>query len=86
MDKKPAFPDRCPLCGAPVEVKQREFIVRGGANAAVFTTWVGECTRCGEILYTPDTVAREFTLRKQLEEGRLEGLRPLGKLFAVEAV
>ncbi len=84
MDKPP-FPGQCLLCGAPVEVKRREIVVRGGVHAAVFEAWVGECTRCGEVLYTPDTVEREFALRRQLEEGRFEGLRPMGQLFAAEA-
>lgn len=85
MMSKPMFPKRCPLCGASVELKRREIVVRGGFHAAVFEAWVGECTQCGEILYTPETVEREFALRRQLEEGRFEGLRPMGKLFAVEA-
>lgn len=82
---KPVFPSQCPLCGGRGEVKRREIVVRGGVHAAIFEAWVGECTRCGEVLYTPETVEREFALRHQLEEGRLEGLRPMGQLFAAEA-
>ena len=85
MPSKPIFPRQCPLCGGPIEVKRREIVVRGGAHAAVFTTWVGECTQCGEVLYTPDAIEREFALRRQLKAGRFEGLRPLGRLFAAEA-
>ncbi|NPA31871.1 MAG: YgiT-type zinc finger protein [Chloroflexi bacterium] len=83
---KPEFPTKCPLCGAPVKVHRQEIVVRGGTHAAVFEDWVGECTRCGEVLFTPETVEREFALRRQLEAGRFDGLRPVGKLFVAEAV
>jgi len=86
MPQKPVFPERCPLCGAPVEVKRREIVVRGGVHAAVFEALVGKCTQCGETFYTPDTVQQEFTLREQLQEGRLDGLQPVGQLFMAEAV
>ena len=82
--KRPEFPERCPLCGARMEVRRREIVVRGGKHAVVFMDWVGECTQCGEMLFTPETVQREFALRRQLEAERFEGLRPLGKLFVLE--
>ena len=85
MAQKPVFPDRCPLCGAPVEVKRREIVVRGGMHAAVFKALVGECTQCGETFYAPETVQQEFSLREKLREGRLDGLQPVGQLFVAKA-
>jgi len=85
MSEKPEFPDRCPLCGAPVETQQQEIIVRGGTHAAVFEAWVGQCTQCGETFYTPETVQQEFALREQLQAGRLDGLQPVGQLFIAKA-
>jgi len=80
----PAFPEFCPQCGGRLAVREEEVIVRGGPHAAIFRTWVGVCTRCGEHLYTMDTVQRKFRLKKLLEQGEFQGLHPIGQVYSVQ--
>lgn len=74
---------KCPLCGGEMVEKEVEKLLRGGVHTAVLKVRAEVCLRCGERLYSPETVRLFEQVRAKLERGDLEGFKPLGRSFAV---
>ena len=78
---------RCPLCGGEVHIVTKDILVQAGHHAALLRgERVGECERCGEEFYTPETIQRMEDLKKRLSANNLSGLKPVGQFFIVETV
>lgn len=73
--------DSCPVCGGELVKKQVEEIVRGGDDTATLRVEAMVCQRCGERLYSEDTVRRFERIRTGLSRGNTEGLEPVGRAY-----
>lgn len=74
---------RCPVCGGEVVEKRVEKLLRGGVHTAVLEVWAEVCLRCGERLYSQETVRLFEQVRAKLERGEVESFQPLGQSFKV---
>ena len=74
---------RCPVCGGEVVEKRVEKLLRGGVHTAVLEVWAEVCLRCGERLYSQETVRHFEQVRAKLERGEIESFQPLGRSFKV---
>ena len=75
--------DKCPVCGGELTEKSVEKLFRGGSDSAVITVVADVCLRCGERLYSEQTVARFSEVRKLLEQHITRGFEPVGQFFKV---
>ena len=73
--------DKCPRCGNDLVVKQVEKILRGGVNFATLTVHAEVCLRCGERLYSAETVKLFEQIRHKLATEDVEEFEPLGQSF-----
>jgi YgiT-type zinc finger domain-containing protein len=73
----------CPVCGGELSEQVVEKLVRGGADTAVMKVNAQVCLRCGERLYSVETVKRFERIRTQLERRETEGLEAIGTSFKV---
>lgn len=73
--------DSCPVCGGELVNKRVEEIVRGGDDTAALRVEAMVCQRCGERLYSEDTVRRFERIRSDLSRGSTEGLEPVGRAY-----
>lgn len=76
---------KCPTCGGEVIEKEVTEVLSGGVNTAFVKVKVGVCLRCGERLYTPDTVRKFEEIEAKLQRQDTSAFRPLGKSFQVTA-
>ena len=75
--------DACPVCGGELVKRRMEEILRGGNDTATLSVEAMVCLRCGERLYSEDTVRRFERIRADLSRGSLEGLEPVGRAYKV---
>ena len=75
--------DRCPVCGGELVEKDVEKLLRGGNHTAVLTVRAEVCLRCGERLYTTDTIQRFAQIRAKLARQETSEFQPLGQSFQV---
>jgi len=75
--------ERCPVCGGNLVEKQVEKLVRGGPNTAVVTVHAEVCLKCGERLYSTETIRRFENIRAKLERQEVNEFQPLGRSFQV---
>ena len=73
----------CPVCGGELVEKQVEKLLRGGKNTAVLEVRAEVCLRCGERLYSVETVRQFEQVRAKLERGQVEEFQLLGQSFKV---
>ncbi len=76
---------QCPVCGGDLLEKEVEKLLRGGIHAAVVRVHAGVCLRCGERLYTQDTVRYFEQIRAKLKHHETMDFQLLGQFFAVES-
>jgi YgiT-type zinc finger domain-containing protein len=74
---------KCPVCEKEMVEKRVEKLLRGGVNTAVLEVWAEVCLRCGERLYSVETVRQFEQVRAKLERGQVEEFQPLGQSFKV---
>ena len=74
---------KCPICGGELVEKEVEKLVKGGVHTAVLQVHAEVCLRCGERLYSEETVRRFEQVRRKLERQEVEGFQPLGRSFHV---
>lgn len=74
---------QCPVCGGEPIEKDVEKLLRGGRHTAVLTVRAEVCLRCGERLYTPETVRRFEQIRAKQERQEVSKFEPLGQSFQV---
>lgn len=58
--------DKCPICGEELVEKKVEKFLRGAKNTAIVKVTADVCLRCGERLYSQDTVRKFEKIRTQL--------------------
>jgi YgiT-type zinc finger domain-containing protein len=73
--------DSCPVCGGELVKRQVEEILRGGNDTDTLSVEAVVCQRCGERLYSEDTVRRFERIRADLYRGSVEGLEPVGRAY-----
>ena len=74
---------RCPVCGGQLVEKDVEKLVRGGVDTAAIRARAEVCLRCGDRLYSDDTVRKFEEVRRQLERQETGDFKPLGQSFDV---
>lgn len=74
---------KCPICGGELVEKDVEKLLKGGVHTAVLQVRAEVCLRCGERLYSEETVRRFEQVRRKLERQEVEGFQPLGRSFHV---
>ena len=75
--------EKCPVCGGELVEKEGEKLLRGGIHTAVFEVHAEVCLRCGERLYSQETVRRFEKIRAKLERQETADFHPLGLSFQV---
>jgi len=75
--------DKCPVCGGEIVGKEVEKLLKGGIHTAVIKVRADVCLRCGERLYSGDTVRRFEQIRQKLERQEVAEFQPLGQSFQV---
>ncbi len=73
----------CPICGGEMVEKTVEKLLRGGAHTAILNVHAEVCLRCGEHLYSRETVKRFEEIRSKLERQEVGEFEPLGRSFKV---
>ncbi len=76
---------KCPVCGGEVVEKDVEKLLRGGAHIAAVTVSAEVCLRCGERLYSKETISRFEQIRAKLSRQEVADFQPLGQSFQVAA-
>ena len=75
--------DKCLICGGELVEKEVEKLLRGGVHTGVLKVRAEVCLRCGERLYSAETVQRFEQIRQKLEREDVGEFRPLGRVFRV---
>jgi YgiT-type zinc finger domain-containing protein len=76
------FP-QCPVCGGEIVEKEVEKLLRGGNHTAVVKVSAEVCLRCGERLYSLDTIEFFDQVRTKLQRQETSDFQPLGQTFLV---
>jgi YgiT-type zinc finger domain-containing protein len=74
---------QCPICGGEVVEKEVEKLLRGGLHTAVVSVHAEVCLKCGERLYSTETIRRFEQIRAKLERQEVAEFQPLGQSFHV---
>ncbi len=75
--------ERCPVCGSEMLSKEVEKLLRGGSDTAVVMVKAEVCLRCGERLYSKETISQFEKIRSQLSRQETGQFHPLGRTFQV---
>ena len=75
--------NKCPVCGGELVEKEVEKLLKGGIHTAVLKVRAEVCLRCGERLYSVETVRRFEQIRQKLERQEVAEFQPLGQSFQV---
>jgi YgiT-type zinc finger domain-containing protein len=75
--------EKCPICGGELIEKEVEKLLRGGVHTAVLRVRAEVCLRCGERLYSADTVKRFEQIREKLVKQEVKDFKVLGQTFQV---
>jgi YgiT-type zinc finger domain-containing protein len=73
----------CPVCSGELIESQVEKLLRGGDNTAILEVQAEVCLRCGERLYSLESVRWFEQIRAKLERGQVEEFQPPGQYFKV---
>jgi len=63
--------------------KEVDKLLQGGIHTAVMKVRAEVCLKCGERLYSEDTVRRFEQVRTKLERREISEFQPLGQSFLV---
>jgi YgiT-type zinc finger domain-containing protein len=74
---------QCPVCGGEMVEKEVEKLLRGGKHIAVVKVRAEVCLRCGERLYSLETVRYFAYIRTRLRRQETADFQPLGQSFLV---
>lgn len=77
--------DKCPVCGGDVVEKEVEKLLRGGVNLAAVTVSAEVCMKCGERMYSAETVRRFAEIRRKLANQDVTEFQHMGGAFQVPA-
>jgi len=76
------FP-QCPICGGEAIEKAVEKLLHGGSHTAILMVQAEVCLRCGERMYSQETVRRFERIRNQLAREDVAEFQPIGQSFQV---
>lgn len=77
--------DKCPVCEGVLEEKEVEKLLRGGVNTAIIMVRAEVCLRCGERLYSQETVRLFEKIRRKLERRDVAVFEQIGQSYQVRA-
>lgn len=75
--------EKRPICGDELVEKEVEKLLKGGLHTVVLKVHAEVCLRCGERLYSAETVRRFEQIRRKLERQEVGEFQPLGQTFQV---
>ncbi|MBF0549399.1 MAG: YgiT-type zinc finger protein [Deltaproteobacteria bacterium] len=75
--------ENCPICGNQLIEKEVEKLLRGGVNTALLKVHAEVCLKCGERLYSSETVRCFELIRARLSRQETAGFQPLGQSFFI---
>ena len=75
--------EKCPVCGGELVSKEVEKLLRGGKHTAALRVTADVCLRCGERLYSQETVKRFEQIRSKLERQETAEFHLVGQSFQV---
>ena len=75
--------EKCPVCAGDLVSKEVEKLLRGGNHTAVLTVTADMCPRCGERLYSRETVERFAEVRAKLSRQDTDEFQAVGTSFFV---
>lgn len=75
--------EKCPRCGSQLEEKKVEKLLRGGDNVAAVTVPAEVCRRCGEYIYSMETIKLFEKIQHKLANQDVDEFEPLGHSFQV---
>lgn len=74
---------KCPVCGGEMIEKDVEKLLRGGVHVAVVTVRAEVCLRCGERLYSKETISSFEQIRAKLARQDVSDFQPLGRSYRI---
>jgi YgiT-type zinc finger domain-containing protein len=74
---------KCPICGGGLEERVVEHVVSGGGHTATLSVPAQVCQKCGEELYSLDTVELFDRIRARLKNNQTDGFELIGQSFRV---
>ncbi len=77
--------EECPVCGGEMVTKEVEKLLQGGLNTAIVKVSAEVCLRCGERLYSEETVRCFERVREKLNRDEVAGFQPMGQSFRVKS-
>lgn len=75
--------EECPVCGGELVEKEVDKLLRGGIHMAVLKVRAEVCLRCGEHLYSQETVRRFEEIRAKLKRQETGDFEQMGLSFQV---
>jgi YgiT-type zinc finger domain-containing protein len=75
--------EKCPVCGGELAGMEVEKLLRGGNHIAALKVHAEVCERCGELLYSQETVQRFEQIKAKLQHQETSEFHPLGLSFEV---
>ena len=75
--------EKCPVCGGELVEKEVEKLLRGGAHTALLKVRAEVCLRCGERLYSQETVRWFEEIKAKLKRQETSEFKPMGLSFEV---
>ena len=76
--------EKCPVCGGDLVEKEVEKLLRGGVHTAMLKVRAEVCLRCGERLYSQETVRRFKEIRNKLDRQETSEFEEMGLSFQVQ--
>lgn len=73
----------CPICGGEMVEKEVEKLLKGGVHTAVLRVNAEVCQRCGERLYSEETIIRFEQIRLKLKQQDVADFKLMGQSFQV---
>ena len=73
----------CPVCGGELAARKVEKLLRGGNDVASVAVSAEVCLKCGERLYSLDTVQRFEQIRRMLRSQQVTTFKPMGNSYQV---
>jgi YgiT-type zinc finger domain-containing protein len=70
--------EKCPICGGELVEKEVEKLLRGGTDTAVLKVCAEVCLRCGERMYSQETVRRFEHIKAKLERQETDEFQAIG--------
>ena len=75
--------EKCPVCGGEVVEKEVGKLLSGGGHTALLKVRAEVCLRCGERLYSQETVRRFEEIKAKLRRQETSEFKPVGVSFEV---